>query len=53
LPQIRNETERGYLFVVIDRATRCVLMEIYADQSNSSSIDFLIKLNNACPIAIV
>uniref|UniRef100_UPI001C560887 integrase core domain-containing protein n=1 Tax=Janthinobacterium sp. UMAB-56 TaxID=1365361 RepID=UPI001C560887 len=37
----------------IDRATRWVFMEIYADQSDSSSTDFLIKLNKACPIAIV
>lgn len=53
LPQMPDETERRYLFVAIDRATRWVFMEIYADQSDSSSTDFLIKLNNACPIAIV
>ena len=53
LPQMPDETERRYLFVAIDRATRWVFMEIYADQSDSSSTDFLIKLNKACPIAIV
>ena len=52
LPQMPDETERHYLFVAIDRATRWVFMEIYADQSDSST-DFLIKLNKACPIAIV
>ena len=41
------------MFVAIDRATRWVFIEIYADQSDSSSTDFLIKLNKACPIAIV
>jgi transposase InsO family protein/transposase-like protein len=52
LPQMPDETERRYLFVAIDRATRWVFMEIYADQSDSST-DFLIKLNKACPVAIV
>src|SRR5450830_981406 len=53
LPQMPDETERRYLFVAIDRATRWVFMEIYADQSDSSSTDFLIKLNNASPIKII
>lgn len=39
LPQMPDETERRYLFVAIDRATRRVFMEIYADQSDSSSTD--------------
>ena len=46
LPQMPDETERRYLFVAIDRATRWAYMSIYADQ------DFLIKLNNACPTTI-
>ena len=53
LPQMPDETARRYLFVAIDRATRWVFMEIYADQSDSSSTDFLIKVKNACPINIV
>ena len=53
LPQMPDETERRYLFVTIDRAMCWIFMEIYADQSDSSSTDFLIKFNNACPIAIV
>jgi transposase InsO family protein len=40
------------LFVAIDRATRWVFMEIDANQSDSSSTDFLIKVKNACPIKI-
>jgi hypothetical protein len=31
LPQMPDETQRRYLFVAIDRATRWVHMEIYAD----------------------
>lgn len=53
LPQMPDETSRRYLFVAIDRATRWVFMEIYADQSDSSSTDFLIKVKDACPIKIV
>jgi hypothetical protein len=53
LPQMPDETSRRYLFVAIDRATRWVFMDIYADQSDSSSTDFLIKVKNACPIKIV
>ena len=53
LPQMPDETERRYLFIVIDRATRWVFMEIYANQSDSSSTDFLIKLKNSCPVTIV
>ena len=53
LPQMPDETSRRYLFVAIDRATRWVFMEIYTDQSDSSSTDFLIKVKNACPVNIV
>lgn len=53
LPQMPDETARRYLFVAIDRATRWVFMEIYADQSDSSSTDFLIKVKKVCPINIV
>jgi transposase InsO family protein/transposase-like protein len=52
LPQMPDETERRYLFVAIDRATRWVFIEIYADQSESSSVDFLAKVRAACPINI-
>jgi transposase len=52
LPQMPDETKRRYLFVAIDRATRWVFMEIYADQTESSSTDFLGKVKAACPIKI-
>ena len=53
LPLMPDETARRYLFVAIDRATRWVFMEIYADQSDSSSTDFLSRLKSACPVKIV
>lgn len=53
LPQMPDETSPRYLFVAIDRATCQVFMEIYVDQSDSSSTEFLIKVKNACPVTIV
>ena len=51
LPQMLDETARRYLFVAIDRAIRWVFMEIYSDQSDSST-DFLAKVKAACPVKI-
>ncbi len=53
LPQMPDETDRRYLFVAIDRATRWVLVEIYKDQTDFSSVDFLSKVNQACPVKII
>ena len=53
LPQMPDEEARRYLFVAIDRATRWVYLEIYADQTDSSSVDFLSKVKTACPIKII
>jgi transposase InsO family protein len=53
LPKMPDETTRRYLFVAIDRATRWVYMDIYADQTESSSIDFLSKIKAACPDKII
>jgi transposase InsO family protein len=52
LPQMPDETAGRYLFVAIDRATRWVFIEIYADQTESRSVDFLAKVRNACPVKI-
>jgi transposase InsO family protein len=52
LPQMPDETERSYLFVAIDRATRWVFFAVYPDQSENSSADFLGKLHKACPVKI-
>ncbi len=48
LPQMPDETSRRYLFVAIDRATRWVFIDIYADQTEDSSVDFLAKAHDAC-----
>jgi len=53
LPQIPDESARRYLFVAIDRATRWVFINIYADQSENSSVDFLANVRAACPVKIV
>ena len=52
LPQMPNEAARRYLFVAIDRATRWVLMHIYADQSDAGSVDFLNRLQSTAPMKI-
>ena len=52
LPQMPDESERRYLFVAIDRATRWVYMHIYADQSEASSVDFLNRLEGTAPMKI-
>lgn len=53
LPQMADETARRYLFVAIDRATRWVFLRIYADQSETSSSDFLRRLYATAPMKIV
>jgi transposase InsO family protein len=52
LPQMPDETQRRYLFVAIDRATRWVFVRIYADQSEASSCDFLWRLHQVAPMKI-
>lgn len=52
LPQMADESSRRYLFVAIDRATRWVFLHIYGDMTESSSVDFLRRLRQACPIKI-
>ena len=53
LPQVLDESARRYLFVAIDRATRWVFIEIYGDQTESSSVDFLAKARAAYPVTII
>lgn len=52
LPQVPDESSRCYLFVVIDRATRCVFLRVYADQTDASSVDFLGRLHEAAPMKV-
>lgn len=52
LPQMPDESKRSYLFVAIDRATRWVYLEIFANKSAESAKRFLENLIEACPINI-
>jgi len=49
LAEMPDETQRRYLFLAIDRATRWVFMRTYRDQSKRSSTDFLCRLKQAAP----
>ena len=53
LPQVPDESSRRYLFIAIDRAPRRVLLRIYGDMTDSSSVDFLCRLKLASPIRII
>ena len=52
LPRMPGETQRRYLFVAIDRATRWVYLRTYRDQSERSSSDFPRRLKQAAPMRI-
>jgi hypothetical protein len=45
-----DEENRRYLFVAIDRATRWVYLRIYDNQTEASSVDFLRRVKQACPV---
>lgn len=50
LPQMQDETSRSYLFVVIDRATRWVFVQIKSRKTAANANAFLKALHKACPI---
>ena len=52
LPQMPDETQRRYLFVVIDRASRRVYVEVLTDKSMRSVKSFLNRLIKAAPFTI-
>jgi transposase InsO family protein len=52
LPQMPDESQRRYLFVAIDRATRWVHIGIYADQTEASAVHFLEQLHATAPMKI-
>ena len=52
LPQMADETQRRYLFVAIDRATRWVYFRTCRNQSWASSTDFLRRLGRVAPMVI-
>jgi transposase InsO family protein len=49
LPQMADETQRRYLFVAIDRATRWVFVAIKKNKTAASAKAFLSALRKACP----
>ena len=53
LPQMADEdNKRRYLFVAIDRATRWVYAEIFAEKTALAARRFLHHLHKACPVHI-
>lgn len=52
LPQMPDETQRRYLFVAIDRATRWVYTEIRANKTAATARRFLKALHARCPVKI-
>jgi transposase InsO family protein len=52
LPQMPDETQRRYLFVAIDRATRWVYTEIRPNKTAASARRFLKALHARCPVKI-
>jgi transposase InsO family protein len=52
LPQMPGESQRRYLFVAIDRATRWVFVQIKSSKTAANARAFLKALHKACPIRI-
>ena len=52
LPQMPDEKSRKYLFVAIDRASRWVYFEIFAEKSASNAASFLKRLIDKAPFRI-
>lgn len=52
LPQMADQTQRSYLFVAIDRATRWVFVAIKKNKTAASAKSFLKAVYKACPFKI-
>lgn len=52
LPQMADESQRSYLFVAIDRATRWVFVQIKSRKTAVNAKAFLNALHKACPVRI-
>jgi transposase InsO family protein len=52
LTHMPDDTQRRYLFVAIDRATRWVYRHISRDQIHTNSTDFLRRVHQAAPMTI-
>ncbi len=53
LPKMPDDSERRYLFVAIDRATRWGFLHVYDKQTDSNAVDFLHRVKKAAPMNIV
>lgn len=53
LPRMKDEADRKYLYVAIDRATRWVYHEVLPDKSSKTAAGFLERLVEQCPLRIV
>ena len=49
---MQGESQRRYLFVAIDRATRWVFVQLKSNKTAASSHAFLKALHKACPLRI-
>ena len=52
LPKLPNDTQKRYLIVAIDRATRWVYFEIINDKEAKTAARFIEKLYQICPVTI-
>jgi len=52
IPKLKGETEKNYLFVSIDRATRLVYIGLKTHKSAQSSVEFLKEINAFYPYPI-
>lgn len=52
LPQMPDETQRRYLFVAIDRATRWVFVQIHPHKTVATAQAFLTALSKTAPFKL-
>ncbi|GEM_PF-210205 len=52
LPQMEDESQRRYLFVAIDRATRWVFVQLKPNKTAASAQAFLKALHKVCPLRL-
>ena len=53
LPKLPDGSQRRYLYVAIDRATRWVFLTVYEAMTDDRSVDFLQRLQAVSPVKIV
>ena len=53
MPKLKGETEKRYLFVSIDRATRYVYLSLKANKEAASAVNFLNEMEKHYPYRII